>query len=482
MGSKHLHAAFRAAVMVLAASICLGGCANWRPALPLAPEPDIPEGWSAGDARMTPTALAGWWRHFDDELLSRLVVDALQANTDVRAAQAALRQARALRDVAAAGLRPTLDSAASAQRNFAEHGTGNAFHAGLDAGWELDIFGARRSALDGADATAGARLAGLGDVQRSVAAEVALAYIALRGGQARLAIAQENLTSQSQTLRLTEWRVQAGLLSALESDQARSAVAQLRALQPALLHSIEQSAMALAVLTGRPPAALSSLRDVPGAVPQAPAELALAFPADTLRQRPDVRAAEQQVRAAQAQVAQADAARYPSLRLGGSLGLNALTVGGLGSGAALAGSLIGSIAWPVFDGGAAKAQSQAQRAALDQSRAVYRGTVLAALEEVEDALVALRSDRERVARLNEAAEAAANAGLLARQRFVSGLVDFQTVLDTQRNQLATQDGLAGAGADVSADHVRLFKALGGGWRSDLADRPDPDSKPGLEPR
>ena len=316
-----------------------------------------------------------------------------------------------------------------------------------------------------ADATANASAASLADMQLSVAAEVGLAYISLRNGQARLVVAQANLANQQHTLQITDWRVQAGLLSALQAQQARAAAAQTAALLPALQTNVAQLAQALAVLTGQPPAALSTQLAAPAPVPQAAADLALSLPADTLRQRPDVRAAEQQVLAAQGRVAQADAARYPSFRLGGSLGLQALTLGTLGS-SALATSLLASVGAPLWDGGATRAQLQAQEAALAQARANYRGTVLTALQDVEGALLALQGDRVRVAQLQQAASAATAAATLARQRFASGLVDFQTVLDTQRSQLSAQDSLVTAGADVSADHVRLFKALGGGWQPD----------------
>jgi multidrug efflux system outer membrane protein len=162
-------------------------------------------------------------------------------------------------------------------------------------------------------------------------------------------------------------------------------------------------------------------------------------------------------------VAQADAARYPGFELGGSLGLNALTLGGLTSGASVVSSLLASVSVPLFDGGATRAQMRAQEAALEQTRAAYQGTVLTALKDVEDALVSLQGNRERLARLKVAAEAAGNADLLARHRYASGLIDFRSVLETQRTLLSTQDSVEATRASLSADHVRLYKALGGGW-------------------
>ncbi|MHB1114657.1 MAG: TolC family protein, partial [Acidovorax defluvii] len=182
------------------------------------------------------------------------------------------------------------------------------------------------------------------------------------------------------------------------------------------------------------------------------------------RQRPDVRAAEQRIAAALARVSQADAARYPDFRISGNLGLRALTVGALTNGSSIASALLASVSMPLMDGGAARAQVRVQEAALEQARVGYEASVLTALKDVEDALVALRGDRERLVRLQAAADAAGNAALLAQQRYSSGLIDFQSVLETQRTLLSTQDSVAATVASISADHVRLYKALGGGWQ------------------
>jgi NodT family efflux transporter outer membrane factor (OMF) lipoprotein len=305
--------------------------------------------------------------------------------------------------------------------------------------------------------------ASLGDVQISVAAEVALDYITVRDGQARFAIASENLANQEDTLQIAQWRQQAGLSTLLETEQARAETEQTRAQLPLLRTVIEQFSHALAVLTGQPPLALSSALAEAAPVPRADSRLALAIPADTLRHRPDVRSAEYQVRAAIARVSQAKAARAPDFTLGGVLTSSAMSVGALGASASIVKSIVASVVLPLIDGGARRAQVRAQIAALEQAQSSYEASILSALQEVEDALVAIRGDGDRARSLRTAAEAAANASLLARQRFSSGLTDFQTVLDTQRVQLSTQDALASAVASVSSDHVRLYKALGGGW-------------------
>ena len=464
---------FRVATVTACLIVTASGCAHVTSHATNPATDDLPANWSVADATTAQgaTSLAQWWSRFDDPLLSRLVSDALQANTTVTGAQAALRQARALRDVAAAALFPTLAGSASAQRSSSTNGaapsagrtSSNNFQVGLDANWELDIFGANRSALNASEAAASASGASLGDVQVSVAAEVALGYITLRVAQARLTIANDNLASQQETLQITLWRQQAGLVTSIEAEQARAAAEQTGALIASLQTAIGQASHALAVLVGRPPAALTDVLASVTPVPRPDDGLALRLPAETLRQRADVRSAEYQVTAARARVSQAEAARWPSFAIGGSLGLNALTLGALTNGASVLSTLLASVSLPIFDGGARRAQVNAQQAALDQAQTAYRAAVLLALKDVEDALVALRGDRLRVVHLNNAADAAAKASLMARQRYSSGLVDFQIVLETQRTQLGTQDALATAGADLSSDYVRLYKALGGGW-------------------
>lgn len=452
-------------------ALCLSACASLAPDDSAKVPFDIPSAWSAGGVPATAGAnpVAQWWLRFNDPLLASLVGEAMQANTSVVAAQAALRQARALRDVAAAALLPGVTGSGSGRHGTSGgESTGNVFNAGLDASWELDLFGANRSAFNASEFDARASAASLADTQVSIAAETALAYITLRGGQARLAIASASLATQLETLQITRWRLQAGLVTDVEAEQARTAAEQTRAQIPALQTAIDQARNALAVLVGRPPSALVQALAAPGPVPQASDDLALSLPAETLRQRPDVRASEFQVTAAAARVAQADAARMPNFKLGGSLGLTALTLGSLAATEAVVSTLLASVSLPVFDAGAGRARVRAQEAALDKAQSAYVGTVLGALRDVENALVALRGDRERLARLREAADAAANAAHLARQRYASGLVDFQVVLETQRTELNTQDSLASAGADVGSDHVRLYKALGGGWVPEAA--------------
>ncbi|GJI97069.1 RND transporter [Duganella caerulea] len=455
---------------LLLALTTLAGCANLRPvSLPPAAAPfQAPADWSQGKARAAPAdaaALAAWWRRFNDPLLEQLVGQALQANPGIAQARATLQQARATRAAAAAGLAATVSGSGQAQRSKQDgSAVSNSYNLGFDARWEPDIFGANHYGLAASAAALQASAATLGGTQVSVAAEVARDYIDLRGAQARLAIARDNLANQLSTLEITNWRVQAGMLTSLEQQQAITAAEQAAAQLPVLEASVAQLGHALAVLCGQSPAALDALLAPPRAIPGDGAQLALSLPAATLHQRPDVRAAEFQLEAARARVGQADAARYPQFRLDGSLGLSGLGWGA--SGGTLLRTLLAGVTGNVLDGGASQAQLDLQRGALAQAQAGYLSTVLGALQEVEDALASLTGERARLEHLRLAADAAESAALLARQRYASGLVDFQTVLETQRALYASQDGVAVTSADLGGDLVRLYKALGGGWQPD----------------
>ena len=453
---------------LLAALVLLTGCAATAPPGTSVPDLAVPTAWSSAPMPNAPgaaaTPLAAWWQRWGDAQLTALVTQALQAHTSVRSAQAALQQARAQADVQGAALLPGVDASGSVQRSRSGGSTGNSFQLGLDASWEPDVFGRLGAGVRASAADVRAAQAGLEQAQVVLAAEVAVNYLTLRSVQERLAIARRNLASQRETLQITDWRVQAGLSTSLVSEQARAAAEQTAAQIPQLQTSLAQTRHALAVLTGQTPGALDALLDAPQAMPAPPDDLALAIPAETLRQRPDVRQAEERISAALARVSQADAARYPGFRISGSLGLRALTLGALGNGASVAHALLGGISVPLFDGGAARALVRVQEAALEQARVGYEATVLSALQEVEDALVALQGERERQVRLQAAAQAAGNAALLAQNRYQSGLIDFQAVLETQRTLLSTQDGVATSAANVALGHVRLYKALGGGWQ------------------
>lgn len=434
-------------------------------------DPAAPATW-ANAAGIGKTQHSGdisrWWQQLHDPLLSDLIDEALRNSPDMRSAQAKLREARARRDLADANLFPALGVSLGAGRSKGSAATGtgatgNLFNAGFDASWEPDVFGGQRRALEAAEADADATLANLRGAQVSLSAEVALNYVQLRSYQIRLDIARSNLATQRETLQITEWREQAGLVTTLEVEQARSNLQQTQASIPALSTGLTKAENRLAILLGKFPAALHDKLAAPAPLPALPNEIALGIPADTLRQRPDVQAAERAVAAETARIGQDTAALYPSFTLSGSLGWNAFTASALGAGSSLAGSLSASIAQTIFDAGRVRSVIRAQNAVQEQAVIAYEKTVLNALEDVEDSLAVYANNRERELALQQAASSARTAAQLARQRYDSGLIDFQSVLDTERTRLSSEDNLASAETDELSALIALYKAMGGGW-------------------
>ncbi|MCG3201934.1 MAG: Solvent efflux pump outer membrane protein SrpC [Gammaproteobacteria bacterium] len=455
-------------------AISLSGCAavgpDYHP-----PDAKVPPGWSRLDAsalRVVQPAAAGdlseWWRGLNDPLLAELVAEALRANPDLRSARARVREARARRAVAASARFPTVDAAGNASRTESSGETGSGesrdlFSAGFDASWELDVFGGVRRGVEAAEADLEASQADLQATRVSLAAEAASSYVEVRAQQALLGIARSNLATQSETLQLTEWRDQAGLVSSQDVAQARSNREQTRAQIPILETNLAVAEHDLESLLARPPGALHERLAGAGDLPAVPPQIAVGIPADTVRQRPDVRAAERELAAETARVGIAEAARYPSFSLSGSIGLEALALGALGNSEAVTSSVFAGITAPIFDADRLRSQVEIQDAVREQAYFAYQRAVLVALQDVENALVDLSRNRDRNAALANAVDAARSAAELARLRYGTGLIDFQSVLDSERNVLLLEESLARNRADGVLALISLYKALGGGW-------------------
>jgi NodT family efflux transporter outer membrane factor (OMF) lipoprotein len=440
-----------------------------------APKTQVPGAWSmtpASTASPDPQALAHWWTLFDDPILSQLVARAVADGLDVRAAQARVREARARRAVAGADRFPTLTTSAAASRTRtrqqnAPPSTTELYSLGFDASWEVDVFGGRRRALEAADASLQAAQEDLHDVLVTLVAEVALNYTEARAFQARLAIARANLAAQTEIHDIVRWRLEAGLTTQLDVEQATFNLEQTRAQIPALRAGLEQAKNRLAVLLGQNPGALTDILAKPVPVPVAPLAVAVGVPANVLRRRPDVRRAERQLAAQTAQVGVAAAARYPSFALIGSIGLEALSLSNFFSDATRTGQVGGNASWTLFDAGRLRANVEVQNALQEQALVRYRTSVLTALNDVENALVAYAEEQERLRSLQAAAAAAERAATLSRQQYTAGLIDFQSVLDSQRSLLSLQDQVASSRAEATSNLIRLYKALGGGWTPEV---------------
>ncbi|MBN2508389.1 MAG: efflux transporter outer membrane subunit [Verrucomicrobia bacterium] len=464
---------FHLTILLLSGLGGLAGCIRVGPdyAPPRAAAPaawSSPAGGGVSAAPADADLLARWWMVFEDPVLSDLIDRARAGNLDLRQAEARVREARAQRGMARAGLFPSLGASASASRaRSSEEAGGGAtsefYAAGFDASWELDVFGGKRRSLEAATAGWQAAEESLRDVLVSLLAEVALNYVEIREYQELVSITESNVLTRHETHDITRWRHEAGLTTQLDVDQARLSLEQARAQVPTLRVGLQQAKHRLAVLAGQPPGALNAQLAQPQPVPGTPPEVAVGVPADLLRRRPDVRRAERALAAQTAQIGVAKAALYPSFSLLGSIGLESLESASLFTAGARAAQGAAKAAWTLFDGGSIRQNIRVQTARQEEALSAYEAAVLAALRDVEDALVAYAGEQIRQRSLAEAVSAGRSAFELARDQYSSGLVSFQAVLDTQQALLSAQDQLAASRAKVTSNLIRLYKGLGGGW-------------------
>jgi NodT family efflux transporter outer membrane factor (OMF) lipoprotein len=449
--------------VAIGAAIWLGGCTlgpNYtRP--PLAEHAwHEPLAGGLSEAAADPAVLATWWRQLDDPLLAELVASADGGNFDLVAAREHVREVRSQRTVAEAALYPTLH----AKVEFAPVNTSSDQGVtGLQGVWNADVFGKLRRSLEAATADADAGVEARRDVEVVVGAEVVQAYVDVRALQSRLAIAQSDLDSQSESLDLARWRAQAGLTTALDVDQARSNVEQTRAQIPALRTGLEQAKNRIAVLLGREPGALDPELAAAKPIPRPPADVAIGVPTDTLQRRPDVRRAERELAAETARIGALKADAYPTFSFTGTIGTEAITPETFTHPAVLAGAFIASGVQVLFDHGAIHAKVRAQKAVRAQALARFESTVLHALEEVENDIAAYGEEQNRALALETAAAAAERAATYSRERYASGLIDFQVVLDADRSLHSIQDQLVVSHGQVVSDLIALYRSLGGGW-------------------
>ncbi|KQN00330.1 efflux transporter outer membrane subunit [Sphingomonas sp. Leaf25] len=451
----------------------------------------VPPAFSVPTAAAPRTDLTRWWQRFDDPLLVRLVDSAAATNLDVAQAVARLAQAREQLAVSRSSLFPQLSASGSysrlevlrggggtttlpdgtiVQRNI---GASNSFSVGADASYQTDLFGGIRSGIAASRAQLEATRYDYATVLLSVQSEIARNYLTARLAQAQLANARASIALQDDNLEIAGFRVQAGLVSSLDVEQARTARAQTAAQLPTIEASYAAAVARLGVLTGQAPGALRAQLGQPAAIPVGDVRIGTGIPADTLRLRPDVLAAERNLAAAVAQIGVATAQLYPALNLGGSIDTNATSFGALTD--IINGRLFSSIAQTIFDGGRLRAQVRGQRAAADAAFAAYKQTVLTALEDVENAIISLDTATRREHEFTVAADAARNFALLSRLQYRSGLTDFTTLNQAEASLLSAQNGVVQARADRASALVQLMTALGGGW-SDAA-IPDPAALP-----
>ena len=408
-----------------------------------------------------------WWHQLDDPVLEQLETGALQANHDVRSAIARLDEARAVFDERKRDRYPTVTTGAfvdvrdQVQPGFTDEPVRiNTYRAGLDASWELDLFGRVRAAVAAASANAESFEAALGSVRVSVAAEVAQNYFELRGLQRQLAVLERSLVNQRETLRLTVVRRDAGFGEEQDVASASARVAAIEAELPPVRTALAAREHRLAVLTGRVPGQLT-VDLAPRAYPVLAKTIALGPPNELLSRRPDVYAAERRLASAAASEGVAAAELYPRITISGMIGLLAGRGNLFASSDARAWAVTPALQWSAFDLGSARARLRAAKAGTREALSEYEKTMLLALEETENALVTYRQRQERLVKLTEEVRESARAANIARARYREGVADFLSLLDAERTQLQAEDGAAQAEADVFTAMVGLYRAVGG---------------------
>jgi outer membrane protein, multidrug efflux system len=454
-------------VLVCVAVSALAGC-NLGPYYhrPVVPPP--PAWATPGDPTAPEWPAAEWWRGFDSDDLNDLIARAQLANDDLRAAVARVRQADAQRRIAGAPLLPAVNLEANATRARAPvpgeqlFTTGNDFNPLLSASYELDFWGKNRAALAAASASAKASRYDRETVELSVLAGVAGTYFQALETRDRLAIAAANLTNARKVLGGLRLQEQAGIATALDVAQQETVVATVNATIPPLNQQLRQSLDALAILIGSTPEALDLTRGSLNQLGEPPVRPGL--PSELLARRPDVAEAEAQLIAANANIAAARAAFFPSISLTANGGYESAALAGLLTPANRVWSIAAGATQPIFQGGALLGQYQLTKGRYEELLADYHKAVISALANVEDALIAVQQTRELVARQEEAVLTAQRAYEFAQRQMHAGTINVLTLLNTETSLFSQRDGLAQARYAHLQSLVTLYQALGGGWR------------------
>lgn len=521
---------FWASLTVSLGAIFLGtGCAvgpNYRP-----PVPDLPEQWHQKLAEGT-ADVREWWKVFGDEKLTELIERAAEGNLDLRMAVLRIREARALRGVAAGELLPVLGAEGGYLRSRASaHGpaavpqapgnaaifgntvargiAGNALGSGLatvapdvptavmgsvangliglipgpsgspetdeinlhsagfDASWEIDIFGGIRRNIESADAELAATIEDYRSVLVSLLAEVATTYIDIRSLQAQIEATRQNIELQRHAVLLTRARFEAKLEPELDIRQAETNLATTESQLPQLETALTVAIYRMGVLIGREPAALYDELSVVQPIPEPPPETLVGVPADLVRRRPDIRAAERRLAAQTARIGVAAADLYPRFTLSGTFGFESTNFKDLLDARSITYGFGPAVRWNIFQGLRNLHRIAAQQAATYQAYIFYERALLLALQDVESSSVAFTREQVRRAALLRATEAGRRSAHLAESLYQDGLTDFQNVLDAQRTLAGLEVSLAQSRGQVAINLVALYKALGGGWSPEV---------------
>jgi len=467
--------------------LLIAGCKAVGPDY-VAPKPAVPAsfagaGRAPGEVSEPPFIDEAWWKNFGDSHLDALIAQALKAAPDLAEAQARVREARALQGIAGAGRYPTADATGEYTRNLGSEnvptgvppgGLGPGIHsnlwqAGFDASWEIDIFGGIRHNVEAANANYQAAAEDRADVTLTLLAEVARDYIELRGAQRRIEVAQQNLAIERDLRALTQSLLGAGLAPRQDLLRAEAQVRDIQAAIPEFETDERAAAYRIAALIGRPFTEVSDELSVPRPIPRPASAVPVGLPSELLKRRPDVRAAERRIAAANARIGVAQADLYPHFSLTGVTGLESLYFSSFGNASSGYYQIGPGITWRIFDAGRIRFEVQAESARTAAATAAYERSVLDAFRDVETALVSYANTK--VHRDELAAESAADAEAtdIAKLLYERGVESFLPVLDAERSLYAADDALAQSERDSAIALIALYKSLGGGWPSASAE-------------
>ena len=474
-------------VLVLGMGLVSTACTTLGPEFEK-PEAPVAQGWQDIDAPQIKSATADhsqWWSAFQDPILSELVDHTYQQNLPLRIAALRILEARAQLGIAVGNLYPqqqrasggvTYQSGSESQANTA---LGDLrftdYDIGLDAAWELDIWGKFRRGIESAEANFLASVADYDDLLVSLTANVATSYTIIRTFEERIKLAQENVAIQQRSVEIADVRFRNGATTELDVQQAKTLLFTTKATITQLQTGLRQAENSLSILLGLPPGQIRAIVNRPAPIPMAPAEVAIGIPADLLRRRPDVRRAELQAAAQSGLIGVAKADLYPSFSLFGSIGLaassgtNTTRTGQTGADELFdTDSLFfaggPSFSWAIFNYGRIKNNVRVQDARLQQFLVNYQDSVLRAAQEAEDALTAFLRFGEEVDLRTQAVKAARRSVDLSLTQYREGATDFTTVLNTQTSLVTQEDQLTAARGDVARNLIALYRALGGGWQ------------------
>jgi multidrug efflux system outer membrane protein len=425
---------------------------------------NAPAGWVGTNNVSSPDAmLLDWWKQFNDANLTSLIERAMKSNLDLKQAEQRILQARATLGVVDAAFWPTANASASRIENRASNGVKTTvLTTGLDAAWELDIFGGTRRSIESAKADIQASIEDRRNVLVTLTSEVAVNYVQLRGFQQEIIIANNNLKAQQESTAVVRKRYEGGFVSALDVANADAQVATTMSQIPLLESSAQQTIYNISVLLGQEPASLLEELSPPSSIPLTPPEVPAGLPSEMLRRRPDIRRSEAQIHSATAQIGVATADLFPKFNLTGSMNF-AGTNGKSLRWDTRSWSFGPSASWEIFNMGRVSSNIEVQKTLQQQAILTYKQTVLTAIQDVENALIAYTKEQEHQKALIDAVAANRKAVNLSTQLYVEGQTEFLSVLDAQRSLYSSEDALVQSNRNLSTDLIALYKALGGGW-------------------